>query len=167
MGLGPALVVSGDEDGLQVASQGIAGLGRTPQVIGGSLGAGGSQKVPPHLLGSEASAEDGSGLRTPWGESQMACGQGGALAAEGRRGQARKPRCRRSVGRERQAHQWFVSLLLGGSSQFTRLSVWWSQAEIPSALLHAALTQSWCLSHYHTHLQTPTHVYFVIFNNFY
>lgn len=47
MGLGPALVVSGDEDGLQVASQGIAGLGRTPQVIGGSLGAGGSQKVPP------------------------------------------------------------------------------------------------------------------------
>ena len=47
MGLGPALVVSGDEDGLQVASQGVAGLSRTPQAVGGSLGAGGSQKVPP------------------------------------------------------------------------------------------------------------------------
>ena len=45
--LGPALVVSGDEDGLQVASQGVASLSRTPQVVGGSLGAGGSQKVPP------------------------------------------------------------------------------------------------------------------------
>ena len=58
-------------------------------------------------------------------------------------------------------------LLLGRSSQFTRLSAWWSQAEIPSALLRAALTRSWCLGHYHAHLQTPPHVYFVLFNNFY
>lgn len=43
----PALVVSGDEDGLQVASQGVAGLGRIPQVVGGSLGASGGQKVAP------------------------------------------------------------------------------------------------------------------------
>ena len=28
-------------------SQGVAGLSRTPQVVGGSLGADGSQKVPP------------------------------------------------------------------------------------------------------------------------
>lgn len=47
VGLGPALVVSGDEDGLQVASQGVAGLGRIPQVVGGSLGASGGQKVAP------------------------------------------------------------------------------------------------------------------------
>ena len=117
-------------------------------------------KVPPHLLGSEASTEDGSGLRAHGGESQRTCGQVGALGTEGQLCQARTPGCTRSVGRKRGTRQWFVPLHICFWKEVLNLPNLGlfclvglrKESYLPCLLL--LLTQSCCLSHHHIPLQT-------------
>jgi hypothetical protein len=80
MTLGSAPVVPGYKDDLQEASQLIGGLGRTPQVVRGGLGAGGGQQVPPISWGwrpVQKTGQVGKLLRERVPEWWRFCGLGG------------------------------------------------------------------------------------------